>query len=173
MPHSPAALIFRIRWMLALFLFGLIASGVTAFPLLKELELVASLRGLDGSSSSIAANGLEFWILIVRDGLRESYSRHPWIAYGTDWLAFSHLAIAVFFIGPFVDPARNVWVLKAGLILCAGVIPLALICGEIRGIPIGWRLIDSSFGVFGAMPLYFCLKWTKVLETIGSSNDRV
>jgi hypothetical protein len=159
--------------MLGLFLFGLIASGVTAFPLLKELELIASMRGLNGSAPSVAANSLDYWILTVRDGLRECYSRHPWIAYGTDWLAFSHLAIAVFFIGPFVDPVRNVWVLKAGLILCAGVIPLALICGEIRGIPLGWRLIDCSFGVFGAIPHLFCIRWTKELESIRSPNDRV
>jgi hypothetical protein len=148
-----------------------VASGVTAFPLLKELEALATIRGLDQPSAS-PANGLDFWIVTVRDGLRECYSRHPWIAYGTDWLAFSHLAIAVFFIGPFVDPVRNVWTLKAGLILCAGVIPLAFICGEVRGIPIGWRLIDCSFGVFGAIPLFFCLRWTKELESIANSNDR-
>jgi hypothetical protein len=168
--HS-TELLRRIRWTLAVFLFGLIASGVTAFPLLKELEVLTTIRGLDQSTVS-PANGLDYWILAVRNGLRECYSQHPWIAYGTDWLAFSHLAIAVFFIGPFVDPVRNVWVLKAGLILCVGVIPLALVCGEIRGIPIGWRLIDCSFGVVGAIPLYCCLRWTRELERIGNPIDR-
>jgi hypothetical protein len=157
----------RIRWVLAVFLFGLIASGVTAFPLLKELEVLASIHGLDRSIES-PASGLDFWILTVRDGLRDCYSRHPWIAYGTDWLAFSHLAISVFFIGPFVDPVRNVWVLWSGLILCAAIVPLAFICGEIRGIPWGWRLIDCSFGIFGAVPLIFALRWTKEME--GRSN---
>jgi hypothetical protein len=33
---------------------------------------------------------------------------HPWLAYGTDWLAFAHIVIAVFFIGPFVDPVQNI-----------------------------------------------------------------
>jgi hypothetical protein len=47
---------------------------------------------------------------------------------------------------------------KVGLVACAGVIPLALICGPIRGIPFYWRLIDCSFGIFGAIPLLICLK---------------
>ena len=72
-------------------------------------------------------------------------------------LAFAHIVLAVFFIGPLVDPVRNVWVLWAGLIACAGVLPLALICGPLRGIPFYWRLIDCSFGVVGALPLVYRL----------------
>jgi hypothetical protein len=52
-------------------------------------------------------------------------------------------------------------VLRVGLVACAGVIPLALICGPIRGIPFYWRLIDCSFGVFGALPLLYCLSLTR------------
>jgi hypothetical protein len=29
---------------------------------------------------------------------------YPFLAYGTDWLAFAHIVIAVFFIGPLVKP---------------------------------------------------------------------
>ena len=29
------------------------------------------------------------------------------IAYGTDWLAFAHITIAVAFLGPLKDPVRN------------------------------------------------------------------
>ena len=52
----------------------------------------------------------------------------------------------------------NAWVLKVGLLACAAVFPLALICGEVRGIPLGWRLVDCSFGFFGALPLLYCVK---------------
>jgi len=100
----------------------------------------------------------------VQDGLRDSYTRHPWLAYGTDWLAFAHIVIAIFFIGPLIDPVRNIWVVQAGLIACALVIPLALICGPIREIPFGWRLIDCSFGIVGAIPLYYCLRLARSLE---------
>ena len=39
--------------------------------------------------------------------------------------------------------------LYTGIAACLAVIPLALICGPIRGIPFYWRLIDCSFGVIG------------------------
>jgi hypothetical protein len=73
--------------------------------------------------------------------------------YGTDWLAFAHMMIAVAFIGPFRDPLRNVWVIDFGIIACVAVVPTAMIAGALRGIPLWWRLIDCSFGLFGIMPL--------------------
>ncbi|MGC2162938.1 MAG: hypothetical protein WA634_13565 [Silvibacterium sp.] len=86
------------------------------------------------------------------------------MSYGTDWLAFAHLAIAIAFIGPYIDPVRNKWVITFGLIACGGVIPLALIAGHIRGIPLAWRLIDCSFGVFGSIPLLLCRRLIINLE---------
>jgi hypothetical protein len=154
----------RFRWVLGLFMFALVVSGITAFPLQHELDSVVAIRGLERVAPSDAASGFDRWIRTVRDGLYESYAKYPWLAYGTDWLAFAHVVIAVFFIGPFIDPVRNVWVLRAGMIACLLVIPLALICGAIRGIPFGWRLIDCSFGVFGIIPLYYCLRLTRALE---------
>ena len=154
----------KIRIVLGLFIVALILSGLTAFPLQRELDLVAAARGLAHVAPADAANSFDRWILTVREGLRETYTRHPWLAYGTDWLAFAHIVIAVFFIGPIIDPVRNVWVLKAGVIACFLVVPLALVCGAIRGIPWGWRLIDCSFGVFGVLPLWYCLRLTGALE---------
>jgi len=78
------------------------------------------------------------------------------MAYGTDWLAFAHLVIAVAFWGPLKDPVRNIWVIEFGMIACVLVIPLALIAGPIRGIPFFWQLVDCSFGVFGIIPLWLC-----------------
>ena len=158
------AILRRLRVVLGLFILGLVLSGLTAFPLQRELEFTVAIRGLDQTPPAAGANGFDRWILTVRDGLRESYARHPWLAYGTDWLAFAHLVIAVFFIGALVDPVRNVWVLQAGIIACVLVVPLALICGAIRQIPFGWRLIDCSFGVFGSIPLYYCVRLVRALE---------
>lgn len=153
------------RLVLCLFIFFLILSGVTAFPLVKELELLTSMFGLDSTSTS--PDGIGYWILTVRDGLKDTYAKYPWMAYGTDWLAFAHIVIAIFFIGPFIDPVKNVWVLWAGLIACALIIPLALICGSIRHIPFGWQMIDCSFGILGAIPLCYCLSLTKKLSENG------
>ena len=165
MKDKEAAIIRRLRVVLGLFILALVLSGVTAFPLQQELELLAKARGIDRMAPREPANAFDRWILTVRDGLSESYARHPWLAYGTDWLAFAHIVIAVFFIGPLIDPVRNIWVSKAGIIACMLVLPLALICGPIRQIPFGWRLIDCSFGIFGFVPLYYCLSLARSLET--------
>src|SRR5260221_6818136 len=159
-----AATLRRIRLVLGLFMAALVLSGLTAFPLQREVEILASVRGLDQAAPSGVQVGLDSWILKVRDGLRDTYARHSWIAYGTDWLAFAHIVIAVFFIGPLINPVRNIWVIQAGLIAYVLVVPLALVCGPIRQIPLEWRLIDCSFGVVGAIPLVYCLRMTKRIE---------
>ena len=157
MPRSPRELTRRIRTLLAIFIAGLVLSGLTAFPLLHELDLLTALIGPPRGAMS-------WWIHHVRTALAETYRGWPFLGYGTDWLAFGHLVIALFFIGPLRDPVRNVWVIDAGLIACAGVIPLALICGGIRGIPLSWRLIDCSFGVIGALPLWWVRRMIGELE---------
>jgi hypothetical protein len=151
----------KIRWALAFFIAGLMLSGATAFPLQLELNWLVEMRGLNGDNNP--NNAFDQWLLTVRNGLSDTYTRYPWIGYGTDWLAFAHLIIALFFIGPFIDPVKNIWVVYAGLAACILVPVLALICGPIRHIPFGWRLIDCAFGVIGAIPLLYALKLTKAL----------
>ena len=158
------AVLLRYRFALGAFILGLVLSGVTAFPLLHELELLARLLGIPAGSAPAGLSGLQFWIATVRDSLRVMHASYPWLAYGTDWLAFGHLIIALFFIGPWRNPVANAWVLRVGLVACAAVIPLALISGAIRCIPLSWRLIDCSFGVIGALPLLYCLKLTENLR---------
>ncbi len=165
---NPSAVLHRLRLVLGLFMIGLVLSGITAFPLERELELLASARGLGQAAPS---TGFDIWLLTIRDGLRDTYANHPWMAYGTDWLAFAHIIIAVFFIGVFIDPVRNIWTLKAGLIACALIIPFAFVCGAVRQIPLGWKLIDCSFGILGAIPLYYCLRLTRALENAVAKND--
>jgi hypothetical protein len=150
----------RFRLSLGFFLFGLIASGLTAFPLLFELKILAGLFPVSAGETS----GLHFWLNHVATGLEDTYGRYPWLAYGTDWLAFAHLMIAVFFIGPLIDPLSGRWTLISGLIACLAIFPLALICGAIRDIPFYWRLIDCSFGFFGLFPLLYCLKLQHEME---------
>ncbi len=165
---NETALLRRIRVLLLIFVVGLILSGVTAFPL--GVEARALDRFLHGPGWP-AARHLPFltsWIDRVSAGLTAAYARAPYLAYGTDWLAYGHLSIAVAFWGPYREPVRNVWVLKFGLIACAGIIPLALICAPLRDIPLWWIAVDSSFGVFGAIPLYLALRLTRRLEAAAS-----
>jgi hypothetical protein len=46
------------------------------------------------------------------------------------------------------------------------VIPYALGFGALRGIPFWWRLIDCSYGVFGAIPLWYCRQWSLELKRL-------
>jgi len=50
------------------------------------------------------------------------------------------------------------------LLACSLVIPYAFVFGALRGIPFWWRLIDCSFGIFGAIPLWMCKRWSGELE---------
>lgn len=151
-----------IRTCLIIVIAGLVVSGVTAFPLREELMLGRDI--LHGTGLSAVLPDLTFWVQRVAEGLVVTGDDYPFLAYGTDWLAFAHLAIAVAFVGPLVDPVRNVWVTIWGLIMCAGIVPLALIAGAIRGLPVGWQLIDISFGVVAAVPLTIALVLTRRLE---------
>jgi len=149
----------RIKLLTWIFIVGLFLSGATAIPLQSELNLLANLCGSNGESSEMAR-----WLLRVRDALTQTQLQHPFLFYGTDWLAFGHFVIALVFIGALRDPVRNRWLFDFGLIACVLVIPYALVFGALRGIPFWWRLFDCSFGVFGFIPLWFCRKWTKELE---------
>lgn len=94
------------------------------------------------------------WLEKINAGVNDVYSKYPFIAYGTDWLAFAHLVIGVAFIGPYRDPVKNIWVIEFGMIACIMIVPFALIAGAVRDIPLWWRWIDCSFGIFGIIPLW-------------------
>jgi hypothetical protein len=144
----------RIRWLTGLFIAGLVLSGATAIPLPAEVNLLARALGPLGASSAPAQ-----WLVRVRDALAQTQSQQPFLFYGTDWLAFGHFVIAIAFIGAWRDPVRNRWLFDFGLIACGLVLPYALIMGACRGIPLWWRVVDCSFGVGGAIPLWFCRHW--------------
>jgi hypothetical protein len=151
----------RVRWLTGFFICGLLVSGATAIPLETELEWLASSLG----GSTPAPSSLAGWITRVHAGLADTNSRHPFMAYGTDWLAFGHFMIALVFVWAWREPVRHRWLFDFGLMACALVIPYALIMGGVRGIPLGWRLIDCSFGLFGAIPLWLCRNYARQLAS--------
>jgi hypothetical protein len=161
----------KVRRWLWIFIVCLVLSGLTAFPLQAESRWLAAAVGGSGLGDQLP--WLAAWSVRVRDGLADAGSRYPFLAYGTDWLAFTHLVIAAAFWGPLRDPVRNVWVIRWALIACGGIIPLALICGPLRGIPLYWRFVDMSFGVIGAIPLLIVERAIRRLEwsqAVGSPN---
>jgi hypothetical protein len=159
------ATISRVRFWLILFVVGLLVSGVTAFPLESESRLLVNVLHGGWSPAPERLPALVHWLDRVHSGPADTNREYPFIAYGTDWLAFAHLVIAVAFWGPIKDPVRNIWVVQFGMIACVAVIPLALIAGSIRGIPWWWQLIDMSFGIFGIIPLLLAYREIRRLSS--------
>jgi hypothetical protein len=151
----------KIRFLILLFMIGLVISGLTALPLEYELRLMHSIITKSGVNNSFTE-----WIEYVYLGLHKTNAEFPFISYGTDWLAFAHLIIAMVFIGPYSDPIKNIWVIEFGLIACLCIFPFALVAGAVRGIPFYWRLIDCSFGLVGGIILWRGYKLIKKLATV-------
>jgi hypothetical protein len=144
----------------------LVLSGATAIPLTTELDLLVKATGAADIATAAAPNtpAWAIWLLRVHAALHEATAVYPFLAYGTDWLAFGHFVIAIAFVGALRDPVRNSWLFTFGMIACVLVLPYAFIFGAVRGIPVWWRLVDCSFGVLGFIPLWFCKRWAAELE---------
>lgn len=138
------------RW-LAFFIVALVLSGLTAVPLVPLTSFLADVTRPMGGQ-------LAAWSAHAAEAVAHIADTHPILFYGTDWLAFAHVAIALAFIGPWRDPVRNRWVIVWGLWCCALVIPVAFAWAPVRGIPFFWRCVDASFGVIGAIPLWIVLR---------------
>jgi len=152
-----------VRTLLLLFMICLFLSGLTAIPIDVELQFIKEVIPKQ--------NVFYQWISKVYDAYVETKAKYPFLMYGYDWLAFAHFILAILFIGPYRDPVRNIWVIQFGLIACVLVIPLAFIAGPFRGIPIGWRLIDCSFGVIGFVLLKVCYNRIRELDRSPVAND--
>ena len=142
----------RIRWLLGLFMLGLIISGLTAIPLQWGVGLLQKIAGANTWLGTLWPE-VARWVEFVAAGIAAIAQDYPFMFYGTDWLAFAHVVIAIAFIGPLRDPARNIWVVEFGLIACMLVFPTTLLLAPLRGIPFFWRLIDCCFGVGGLILL--------------------
>jgi hypothetical protein len=148
----------RIKISIWMMITGLTISGLTAFPIETELRWFVSF-------SSDLPEVMNKWLYTVYIAVMKTNQQYPYLSYGTDWLAFAHLMLAILFIGPLKDPVKNSWVIEFGMIACLLIIPLAFIAGHIRHIPVFWRVIDCSFGVFGIIPLMICYKNIKLLKS--------
>ncbi len=141
-----------VRLLLGLFMAGLLASGLTALPLVWGANVLMALAG-PHTLLGAALPALGAWIAFVAEGIGLAAQQYPFLFYGTDWLAFGHVVIALAFLGPLRDPVKNVWVVQWGILACVLVLPWALVFGPLRGIPPFWRLIDCAFGVGGLVLL--------------------
>lgn len=156
----------KIKRITLLFILLLALSGITAFPLQTELNFLANYFNTATSSGLIAQ-----WVNQVNIALNNVNQNYPFLAYGTDWLAFSHIVISLFFIGVYINPVQNIWVTKVGIIACLLVFPVAFIAGNYRGIPLFWQLIDCCFGAFGLIPLLVIHQYTHQIISINNKSN--
>jgi hypothetical protein len=147
-----------------LFIVGLILSGLTAIPISATFDAAASLLGNNFRANGNVPEFVAEWLRTVSGGVHQIDKAAPYFYYGTDWLAFGHIVIALSFVGAWRDPVRNRWLYQFGMMACILVVPWAAAFGAIRGIPVWWRIIDCSFGVFGFFPVWFCHRRVCAIE---------
>jgi hypothetical protein len=150
------------RWTV-FFIAALIISGITAFPVQSELHF---LLGFQYSLPEY----MRWWLMSISAAVDQMANETPQLLYGYDWLAYAHIVIALFFYGVYKNPVQNRWVVRIGMLACAGVFLLAFICGSIRQIPFFWTLIDCAFGFFGLLPLWVIDKRIGRLMQLESEN---
>ena len=144
----------KIRITILSFVVLLVLSGVTAFPLRTEMEFLMHHK-------NCFPDYLGQWIEEVYDAVLITPDL---ILYGTDWLAFAHIIISLFFIPVYIHPVKYKANVVVAMCACLAVFPLAFVCGPIRGIPFFHQLIDCCFGIGGIIMLYFLYKKINLLE---------
>jgi hypothetical protein len=144
----------NIRRVVIVFIILLALSGITAFPLVTEVDFMITHLNL-------FPDYFHEWIKTVYESVHQTPSI---VLYGTDWLAFAHIIIGLFFVGVYQDPVRNKFIVEVGMIACIAVLPLAFICGPIRHIPFYHQIIDCCFGLLGLIPLFYVRRKIKFLE---------
>lgn len=155
----------RIRFFLAFFALALIVSGATAIPLELEMDLLKDWFGA-GTFMAQVWPSLSAWMDKVHEGVINTGTAYPFMAYGTDWLAFGHFVIGSAFFWPIKEPEGKSWVIEWAMLACIMLIPAAFIFGVLRGIPLLWTAVDCAFGVFGLIPLWFLRKDMKRLTAL-------
>jgi hypothetical protein len=156
----------RIRRWISLFMILLVLSGITAFPVQTELHFLMHHQ-------NFIPDFMLPWLYKISSGIDLMVEQFPYLLYGYDWLAYAHIVIALFFIGVYRNPVQNAWVLRIGMIACAGIFILATVCGQIRGIPFFWTVIDCSFGIFGMIPLLIVQKQISRLEEFHADDYKM
>jgi hypothetical protein len=108
----------KIRTALAIFIVFLVLSGVTAFPLRTEMSFLYQYK-------NVFPEYMSSWIEEVYLNI---LSTPDLVLYGTDWLAFAHIIVALFFIPVYIDPVRYKANLVFAMAACVAIFPLAFIC---------------------------------------------
>jgi len=161
----------RIRLYLTIFILGLVFSFQMTIFVEPELEWFNKTFG-HNTLMGRAFPPIADWLSQLQVSITETYENYPVITYCMDWLAFAHIVLIVIFLGAVRNPSKNKWIIQSGIIACIFMIPFALFCGTLRGIPYYWLLIDCSFAVLGIIPLALAHHNLQTLEKSRNISNR-
>jgi len=155
----------RIKVLTWVFILGLIFSGATAIPLEPELNLLAKFFGVADKSSIEVASGMAHWILRSRSPARHQCE----ISVSGVWNRLAGVRTFCNRSGVhrgIARPGSQRVAFYLCMIACVMIVPYAFIFGGVRGIPVYWRLIDCSFGVFGILPIWYLPPMRQEIEML-------
>lgn len=155
----------RIKSLVLLLQFGLLISGLTAFFIPEGVDFISNHTFLGRMDL------LHEWLAYVNHGVQHIDQTYPFVWYGTDWMVFAHILLAILFYGLYKDPVRNQWLVHFGLIASVLVFPLAFIMGPIRGIPFFWQFLDCMFGVGSGLILLYLNRLINRLQSISNPHQ--
>lgn len=113
---------FRCQMCICLIITGLILCGITAFPIETELSILVQ--------HSVADSLMGNWLNSIYQAIRFTNQHYPYLNYGTDWLAFAHLILAFLFVGPLINPVKNIWVIQFGIVSAIFDLPAGFYRGQ-------------------------------------------
>ncbi|MCB9262838.1 MAG: hypothetical protein H6607_10730 [Flavobacteriales bacterium] len=151
-----------IRILTVIIQLGLLIAGLTGFFVPQGMDLLTN-------SFFIKIPVLADWLPFVKQGVSVVDNQYPFIWYGTDWMVFAHILLAILYIGLYNDPIKNEWLATFGLISSAAVFPLAFIMGSVRHIPFVWQLFDCSFGLIAGILFVFIKLNTNKLKNANNN----
>jgi hypothetical protein len=150
-----------VRMMLTVVSLGLFVSGMTCYFLPWELTTIIDIVWGRGADAWTGFSEMHTFILKMEAAIYHVNEHYPEMFLGTDYLGFAHILLAILFIGPIINPVKNIWVVHFGMICCVLVIPAAFLFGYLRGAPTMHYFVDASFGI-GAM-LFLLIAMRKIM----------
>ncbi|MEK7449175.1 MAG: hypothetical protein AAB019_06795 [Planctomycetota bacterium] len=162
----------QISVILIVFTALFLLSGLTVFPVEWEVKTVIKILWGDAPVGDGLLSPIHKKMVEIRDSLPVLREQYHFIFYGLDWLGFGFIVMSILFIGVIRNPIKNKWIIQFALISCILVIPFAAIFAPLRGMPWQWILIDSSFGIFGAIPLLIILRSIRKLELTEDTSTK-
>jgi len=151
--------------LLVVFVAGLVFGCQMVLFVRPELAWLNSILG-PGTRTEQIWPEMSAWVNHLHQGITTTYAEYPFIAYCMDWLVLAQAGFIILFIGAIIDPLRNIWIIRSGMVICLLHVVTAVASGGLHGVPVFWQILDASFGVVGLVVLYAAYRYVGYLKTV-------